>query len=251
MFRAVGFDVGDTLLYYANTPLDWSSHYSGALSAVASACRMAPDPQQLAAGRDILRHYNTRVRPRVDEVTAEEVFSRILSAWSLPIDYLDVAVDAFFVFFQQGMCAFPETLSVLRTLRASGLRIGALTDVPYGMPPRFVERDLERAHLAELLETVVTSAMVGRRKPAPDGFVALAASVGVASHQMLYVGNEPKDIIGAKRAGVPAALIDRSGGAPEHGQSYTVSSLTALLEICTPRSNQAMERTADRPTPRF
>ena len=59
MFRAVGFDVGDTLLYYADTPLDWSTHYGDALSAVAKSCRVAPDVQQLGAACDILRAYKT------------------------------------------------------------------------------------------------------------------------------------------------------------------------------------------------
>jgi putative hydrolase of the HAD superfamily len=250
MFRAVGFDIGDTLLYYADTPLDWSSHYSEALSAVASACRVVPDTQQLAAACDILRHYNTRVRPRTNEVAAEEIFSRILSVWLLQsADRLQIAINAFFRFFQRRMCTFPETLSVLRSLRASGLRIGALTDVPYGMPRRFVERDLDRAHLVDLLETVFTSTMVGHRKPAPEGYVRLAASLGVAPHEILYVGNETKDVAGAQRAGVPSALLDRSGEAPEHGQSYTISSLTTLLEICTMPSNRTtIQRTAQRPS---
>ena len=246
-FRAIGFDVGDTLLHYADTPLDWSSHYVDALSAVASACRMTPSTQQLAAACAVLRGYNTRVSPRMHEVTAEEVFSRVLTAWSLqPADRLPIAIDSFFMFFQQRMCAFPETLSVLRTLRASGLRLGALTDVPYGMPQRFVERDLARAHVTDLMDTVLTSSTIGSRKPAPAGYARLAAALGVAPHEMLYVGNEQKDIEGAHTAGVPSALITRDGSTSDYGQSFTISSLTGLLELATSRSNQAMQRTTGR-----
>lgn len=235
MFRAVGFDVGDTLLYYAEIPLDWSSYYSVALSAVASACRVTPDTQQLAVGCDILREYNTRVRPRTNEVAAEDIFSRILTAWSLQAaDHLEIAIDSFFTFFQHRMCPYPETFSVLRELRASGLRIGALTDVPYGMPQKFVNRDLERARVDGLLHVVITSAMAGVRKPAAGGYHKLADTLGVAPHEMLYVGNEPKDVVGAEQAGVPSALLVRSSTAPDHGQTFTISSLTTLLRLVRP-----------------
>ena len=232
MFRAIGFDIGDTLLFYADTPLDWSSHYNDALAAVARACAVSPTAPQVATACQILRHYNTRIRPRTEEIAADDIFSEILSAWSLAAaDHLQVAVGSFFVFFQQRMCAFPETRSVLRTLRAAGMRLGALTDIPYGMPMQFVQRDLDGAQVSGFLHSVLTSAMVGVRKPDPAGYHALAASLGVTPDQMLYVGNEPKDVIGARRAGVPSAFVVRTGTTCDHGQTFSITSLAALPEL--------------------
>jgi putative hydrolase of the HAD superfamily len=235
VIRAVGFDVGDTLLFYADTPLNWSALYGDALAAVARACDVSPSLGEITAACDILLHYNTRVRPRTSEVTADEIFSRILRRWSLaPAKYLEIGVDSFFAFFQQRMRVFPETLSVLRRLREAGLRLGALTDVPYGMPMKFVQRDLEGAQIANLFESVMTSATAGFRKPDPTGYRALASSLGVAADEMLYVGNEPKDVIGAQRAGVPSVLIDRSGVAANHGQDFTIASLEDIIDIACP-----------------
>jgi len=232
MFSAIGFDIGDTLLFYADTPLDWSSCYSEALAHVAQNCGVFPTAAQLAEARDILRSYNTRVVPRATEVAAEHIFSLILRAWaSEPEEYVQGAVDSFFTFFQQRMRPFPETLRVLRTLRAAGRRLGALTDVPYGMPMRFVQRDLDGAQLSSLLDTVITSAMVGVRKPEAAGYLALAASLGVSSDEMLYVGNEPKDVIGAQRAGVRSAFLDRSGAGGAYGQCFTIASLSDIHDI--------------------
>jgi putative hydrolase of the HAD superfamily len=232
MISAIGFDVGDTLLFYADTPLDWSSCYSKALSHVARACGASPAAAQLAEARDILCSYNTRVAPRTKEVAAEQIFSLILRAWaSEPEEHLQVAVDSFFTFFQQRMSTFPETLRVLRALRAAGMRLGALTDVPYGMPMRFVQRDLDRAQLANLLDTVITSTMVGVRKPEAAGYQALAASLGVTPDEMLYVGNEPKDVIGAQHAGVRSAFLDRSGAGGAYGQTFTIASLSDIHDI--------------------
>lgn len=51
---------------------------------------------------------------------------------------------------------------------------------------------------------------------------------------MLYVGNEPKDVIGAQRAGVPSAFLDRAGAGGCHGQAFTIASLSAIHDItCT------------------
>jgi putative hydrolase of the HAD superfamily len=129
------------------------------------------------------------------------------------------------------MCAFPETSSVLRSLREAGLRLGVLTDVPYGMPMKFVRRDLDGAQIFNLLDSVLTSAMVGLRKPEPAGYHALASSLGVAPSAMLYVGNEPKDVIGAQRAGITSVLVNRAGAAPRHGQNFTVPSLSEIIGI--------------------
>ena len=232
MIRAIGFDVGDTLLFYADTPLDWSSCYSDALAYVARACGVSPGPFQLAEAANILGTYNTRLHPRAKEVGAEHIFSLILRLWAAESEErLQVSIDSFFTFFQQRMSAYPETLRVLRTLRSAGMRLGALTDVPYGMPMRFVQRDLDRAGVSALLDAVVTSAMVGVRKPEVAGYHALAACLGVSPDQMLYVGNEPKDVTGALRAGVVSAFLDRAEAGGKHGQTFTISSLDTLHEI--------------------
>ena len=47
---------------------------------------------------------------------------------------------------------------------------------------------------------------------------------------MLFVGNEQKDVLGAKAAGMTAALIWRSDSpVPAWGQDFTVASLEQLL----------------------
>jgi putative hydrolase of the HAD superfamily len=63
------------------------------------------------------------------------------------------------------------------------------------------------------------------------GYHALVASLGVSPDQMLYVGNEPKDVIGARRAGVVSAFLDRAEAGGKHGQTFTISSLDTLYGI--------------------
>lgn len=227
-FRAIGFDVGETLITYAAAPLNWVSLYRPALEQVARRIEAAPSAEQYGAAEEILKRYNTRLYPRTAEVPAEKIFEELLRAWSRRGDAVENAVHAFFSFFQQSLCCYDDTLPALQQLRASGILVGALTDVPYGMPRTFVERDLTNTGVAPLLDHWLTSVDVGTRKPAPDGFHRLAEKLRVRPDEMLYVGNEPKDIDGAKAAGLTAVLIRRDGAIPAYGQDVTVGRLTEL-----------------------
>lgn len=231
-FRAIGFDLGDTLIFYRDVPMNWLAHYPKALRSVADACDTTPTPAQFAAAEKILSQYNTRIAPRTKEVRAEQIFSQILDAWNLdPGAHLAAALEAFFTCFQQQMCAYPETISVLTSLREHGLLTGILTDVPYGMPRAFVQRDLDGAGISGLFDAVLTSVEVGVRKPEPDGYLALSSRMGVDPREMLYVGNEPKDVMGACRAGMSAVFLDRANSGARHGQHHTTSTLMGLLDI--------------------
>jgi len=230
--RGVGFDLGETLIFYRDTPLNWASLYSEALRCVANSCNLAPTPKQFADAEQVLTRHNTRMVPRTHEVPAEEILSLVLRSWDHEaVEDLAAAIEAFFSFFQQHMCAYPETAQVLAALRKQGIPMGILTDVPYGMPREFVQRDLERAGISGLFDTLLTSVEVGVRKPETAGFLALASRLGIAPHEMLYVGNEPKDVIGANRAGVIAAFLDRASSDSSHGQAFTIPTLSSIHDI--------------------
>ena len=227
---AVGFDLGETLFTYAGTPLSWTELYPAALSAVAGACGRTIDGPGIEDASAVLTRYNSRIHPRRHEVAAAEIFREILQRWSVESEpYLDRAIDAFFRFFQQRIQSYPESIDVLRALRAQGVRVGALTDVPYGMPQPFVRRDLAAAGLEPLIKTVLTSVEVGFRKPDPAGFQKLAAELEVTPDQLWFVGNEEKDITGASAIGAVAILIDRDRRRPHWGQRRTITNLGELL----------------------
>lgn len=236
MARANGFDLGETLLTYADTPLSWAALYAPALARVAASCHAQPDAAAHAQAEAILARHNTRLHPRTIEIGAEQIFTEILTAWTVPQKerQLPAALTAFFTFFQQRLTAYPESAVVLTTLRAKGVPLGALSDVPYGMPRTFVENDLRLSGLAPLLDVVLTSVDVGERKPSPTGFHALATALNVPIAALWYVGNEEKDIVGARVAGATAVLIDRENRQPRWGQAHTLRDLCELVEILPP-----------------
>jgi putative hydrolase of the HAD superfamily len=65
---------------------------------------------------------------------------------------------------------------------------------------------------AEQMDTIVTSALVGWEKPDSRTFFAALDPLGVPPEKALHIGDQPlSDVVGARRIGMAAALIDRYG----------------------------------------
>jgi len=227
--RIVAFDFGETLARYDGTRLNWSEHYDFALARVARCCEIQPSAAQLQDAKDVLTRYNTRVVPRVHEVSSDAIMAEIFAAWQLePDDRLDAATEAFFAYFRRGLQVYPDTVAALVKLRRRGFALAVLTDVAYGMPRRFVEQDLAQAGVLELLDCLLTSLDVGRRKPDPAGLLELAAFFASRPAQLAYVGNEPKDMEAAMRAGALPILVDRLGSTHADERVTTIRSLAEI-----------------------
>jgi putative hydrolase of the HAD superfamily len=97
------------------------------------------------------------------------------------------------------------------------------------MPKDLIDRDV--APIAEYIDVLVTSTQVGFRKPRPEGYLKLASEMKTEPRNMIYVGDEPKDIIGANNVGMFSVLLDRNGGKSGYGEKLRISSLSQLLAI--------------------
>jgi putative hydrolase of the HAD superfamily len=228
--KAVIFDLGDTLVEYEGLPLSWVEYYPEALSRLAAHLGAAPNPRQIEAGQGILRAYNTRLHPRLEEISFRQILSEIARAWSVgpPTDD-EGAATAFFSTFRQRLRPFPDSGPVLSELRRRGMAIGVFTDVPYGMPRSLVLEDIRDSGLEGLLDQVVTSGEAGFRKPSPVTLRTVAERLGLGPADFAYVGNEAKDAAAARAYGCRSVVIDRAGAKPGWNQDRTLSSLADLL----------------------
>ncbi|MCL2462998.1 MAG: HAD family hydrolase [Defluviitaleaceae bacterium] len=225
MIKAVGFDIGNTLVRY-NNPLNWKSLYKPAIERVFEACGIAGSEERLRKAADVLTKYNTRENPREREVSSDAIFREIFDSWELAGDKLELAKETFYGFFQADAVCYKDTEETLRYLRGKNIKIGALTDVAYGMENRFSLRDIEP--IRKYFEIVLTSVDVGFRKPNEAGYMRLLQAFGVSPAEMAYIGDEEKDIAGANRAGIVSILIDRNGDAPDYGQNYSIRGLSGI-----------------------
>jgi putative hydrolase of the HAD superfamily len=125
--------------------------------------------------------------------------------------------------------AHADALATLPLLRARGLTLIAVSNWDVSLSHVLAGLGLDR-----LLDGVVTSAQVGRPKPAPEVFQAALALARVAPQEAVHVGDDPyADTLGARAAGIRAVLLCREEepvatyGAAEH----TISSLAQLPSV--------------------
>jgi HAD superfamily hydrolase (TIGR01549 family) len=105
---------------------------------------------------------------------------------------------------------YDEVPAVLAEGRRRGLIQGVVSD--WG---RDLVEILHGLELSSLLDFVVASGVVGYAKPSPEIFQHALARAGVAAQEALYVGDTyVLDVLGARAAGLHAALIDRDGLSP-------------------------------------
>ena len=97
---------------------------------------------------------------------------------------------------------FRGAAAALDALAAEGLRLAVLSD----LPPR---RKLELLGLEGRFEFALCSEESGYLKPARAPFELLERNLGLGPERILYVGNSPKIDLGAKAAGMAAAIVSR------------------------------------------
>ena len=105
-----------------------------------------------------------------------------------------------------GLChqADGEAATALQHARDTGLVVGVISNSNGS-----VQRALEIAGLAPLLEFVIDSSVVGITKPDPRIFELGVRAAGAAPEETVYIGDSYfVDVVGAQRAGLGAVLFD-------------------------------------------
>ncbi len=129
---------------------------------------------------------------------------------------------------------FPDVTPALDALRAAGIRLCVISNFVWGAPELI--HDLE---LAAHFEKLVISARVGFQKPNPGIFQHALEQMAVTPDKAMHVGDSYRaDVIGARKAGIHAALIARGPNDParlrdEHDDPDLVvlSDLNDLLDL--------------------
>ncbi len=139
------------------------------------------------------------------------------------------ALDALWAVFGQPEAwdLFPEVREVLRGLRSRAYRLGIVSNWDSRL-----FAICEHHGLSSLLDFVVASAPTGMEKPDRRIFEAALARAEAAPDRALHVGDDYfTDIVGARRAGIDAVLIDRDGRSSPPDPVTTIRSLRELLAI--------------------
>ncbi|MEM0075809.1 MAG: HAD family hydrolase [Conexivisphaerales archaeon] len=93
----------------------------------------------------------------------------------------------------------------LRLVKEKGIDVGIISNASPEM-----NNVIKRLGIDKYARTVVISELVGKAKPDPAIFEHALKMSGRKAHESLYIGDYYKiDVLGARRAGMQAVLIDR------------------------------------------
>ena len=226
--KAIIFDVGRTLMEYKNMPNVWTEFYQSSFEYVRSELALNISDADIERSIDILRSYNPKINYREIDYSPEMIFGKATEHWNADFP-LDDVIDSFYSSLNLTSYIYEETIPVLKKLKLEGYIIAVLTDVATGMPD-----ELHKSYFEELLpyfDMYVSSISCGYRKPNPKGLNDIAEHFGISPDEMIYIGDEEKDIHAAKRFGCKSVLIDRSKTGMYFGQDFTVSNLNELFDV--------------------
>lgn len=234
--KAVVFDIGQTLVHYPIS-VNWSEHYRAAFEAVAGKLHFTISEEEYLHIKEVLEKYNARINPRQIEVPADTIFAEIIEGTSIPEEHLPKLKKGFYSYFQKEAIPYPDAEETLIELKKQGIKIATLSDVAYGMENKYALKDL--GPLLSYIDIPYTSNDIGLRKPSAKGVERIAKEFGVAPEEIVFVGDEWKDMDCALRAGAIGVAINRRSNEPGRLQinsgttisDFSIEELKDLLEL--------------------
>lgn len=234
MTRAAIFDFYGTLAHWqdheaTNYATIMATHGYDLPAPVADAYFARHDGVEHTAHSVDQASYEAWVRHRLGDLTA---------ACGVPDDDREVVVDALRASDRGPMVAYPEAAPTLLALREAGWAIGVCSNWGWELDAFLIQ-----VGLFELVDSAVTSARVGARKPHPSIYAHAMGTLGVAAPETVFVGDSwGPDVEGPRQAGMTAVHVWRPDERPEPAPPaladgmYRVRDLSELLPLLTERA---------------
>jgi putative hydrolase of the HAD superfamily len=99
----------------------------------------------------------------------------------------------------------PETEALVADARAAGLKIGVLTNETELLQGRAW---IERVDVFRSVDALVDASVTGIMKPAPAAYGLALDALRLAAEQVLFVDDQPKNVVGAEAVGIAAVRFD-------------------------------------------
>jgi len=134
----------------------------------------------------------------------------------------DLEQTAGLLFYYKLYTPFADVVPCLRALSRHGLRLGVISDT---FP--LLRESLAYHGLARYFSAFTAACRVGYLKPSPEIYRHALAAMGVAPERAVYVDDKADEAAGARRLGMRAYVIDRSGRYPHADGIRSLAELTA------------------------
>jgi len=110
------------------------------------------------------------------------------------------------------------------------LKIGLISNTPWGCPSFFWKKELEKYQLNTFFDEIVFCRDVGWRKPAKQIFELMIKNMQVKVEKCLFIGDDRRwDLIGPNNIGMDALIINRTEKKRVYDATY-IKNLYQLLD---------------------
>ena len=227
--RAVLFDYGRTLVtfdYPAQKLAGVVERFRPAIEAATG--RPAPRASEIL--EKVLLPLEALIEnPDEDEVGYLAIYT---NAWrgfglDLPADLIYEILDAEQLVWDQAARPEPEGVEILAWLGTRGIKRAICSNAPF--PAEMMLRQVRTNGLAGMVDAVIFSSQIGRRKPAPEAYRAALEAVGAGADSALFVGDRfREDYEGPRSLGMRAVICTAHAAEPPPHGTATIVSLREL-----------------------
>ena len=145
----------------------------------------------------------------------------------LPEELLHEILDAEQQCWDRAVEVDQAALELLAWLGARGVKRGVCSNAPF--PPAMMRRQVLTNGIAALVDAVVFSSEVGRRKPAPELYLAALEAIGTGPAETLFVGDRVReDYEGPRAVGMRAVIVTAHAADEARDGVPTIASLAEL-----------------------
>jgi putative hydrolase of the HAD superfamily len=131
----------------------------------------------------------------------KELFTGMIAQFELPSELAETLLKDYRAGFPNACVLFPDAVQTLSSLRASGLKLGLITNGSV----RMQSRKLECLALSPRFDNILISDAEGISKPDRQIFHRALERLNVNPARAVYVGDHPEvDVAGARAAGMQA-----------------------------------------------
>ena len=223
------FDYGRTLVTFAYPTDDLLRVLNEFRPRIESALRV-PAPEAEKILHDVLLPLEEYIGSMSeDEVDYMDVYRETWhrAGIRLPDDLLHEILDAEQQCWDRAVEVDLDALRVLSWLGERGIKRGVCSNAPF--PPEMMRRQIESTSLAQLVDGIVFSSEIGKRKPAAEMYQAALDAIGTAPERTLFTGDRVReDYEGPVALGMRAVVVTAHADEPPPDGVPAIASLAEL-----------------------
>lgn len=110
--------------------------------------------------------------------------------------------EQFLAFYETRLCAESTLFPGIRELLIELMKRGLISGIVTNKPKKFTEPLVKMLGVSDQMAVIISGDSAARPKPAPDPLLLAASVIGVQPNSIIYVGDDMRDIMAARAAGM-------------------------------------------------